>query len=213
MKKPIFLVLVFILIIFMAGCSPGLSDEEILDRAAEILEEQGDIHPKIILKSDVADMLDELVSDVSFDDTVADSKDAAQESTDAEASASGTLTIGDTFVFDGLEITVLGTEVKPVENRYSDYEDAVLINLSVKNISSETHGLNMFYYTAFGSKGTQVSTSLDAYFDEAEASTTELRPDASLESSLAIEYDGDGTYYLAFDNWDDVIEVELDIVK
>lgn len=123
------------------------------------------------------------------------------------------INIGDSFVFDDLEITVIDYEVRDVENRYSDYENAVLIKLSIKNMSEEVHGLNMFYYNAYGPNGIEVSTSLDSYFDDAEGASLDMLPDVTLESFIAIEYDGDGMYLIIFDNWTEEIDVYINVKK
>lgn len=124
-------------------------------------------------------------------------------------------TLGDTFTFDGLEIT-LDKEYTfvTVNNQYSEYnnKDVVKIGANVKNISDEKNYLNMFYYSLFGSKGTKLSR-ITAYFDESIDYAGKLKPGASYYKYFYILYDGDGEYSIDFDNYSDEIEVEFNVIK
>ena len=79
-----------------------------------------------------------------------------------------TIGLEETFTFDDLEIT-LGSDVSftKINNQFSDYngQDVVKIPITVKNISGETHSLNMFYFSIYGANGTQLST-IASYFDD-----------------------------------------------
>lgn len=127
-------------------------------------------------------------------------------------------TFGSTIVFDDFEIT-FGTyyHFKIISNAYSDYNgrSVVVLPVNVKNIGDETHSMNMFFYTFFGPQGTQLETvSTDFMFDGSDVVDFEgdLRPGASYDSYFYFLYDGDGTYYIEFDDFFTEIEAEFDIV-
>lgn len=121
----------------------------------------------------------------------------------------------ETFEFDGLEITI-GSEYEftTVNNRYSEYNNQVTIKLpiTVKNISQETTGLNMFYYDVYGSQGTEVKK-LNSYFDENVDDAGDLRSGASYTKYIYFLYDGNGKYAIEFDNWSEHKVVEFNITK
>lgn len=121
----------------------------------------------------------------------------------------------ETFAFDNLEITI-GENYKfdTVKNHYSDYNGKTVVGLpiTIKNLSEETHSLNMFYYDVFGSAGTEVKT-LNSYFDDNLDDAGELRYNASYTKYTYFLYDGNGTYSLEFDNYSEKILVEIEINK
>ena len=86
------------------------------------------------------------------------------------------------------------------------------IGATVKNTTDETKSLNMFYYSLFGSKGTELD-SVTAYFDESIDFAGDLRPDASYKKYFYILYDGDGNYGIDFDNYTDQKTVEFEVTK
>ncbi len=119
------------------------------------------------------------------------------------------------FKFDGFEITVGSTiEFVTVNNEFSDYNNstAIKVPVTVKNVSTETGSLNMFYYKFFGSQGVQVEE-LDSYFDDSVDYAGELRPNASYTKYFYFLYDGNGDYYINFDNYSEEIELKLTINK
>ena len=124
-------------------------------------------------------------------------------------------TLGDTITFDGLEIT-LDKEYSfvTIENRYSEYNnsDVIKIGANIKNVSSDKKKLNMFNYSLFGSKGTQLSR-VSSYFDESVDYAGDLKPDASYYKYFYLLYDGDGEYSIDFDNYSEEIEVEFNVTK
>lgn len=125
------------------------------------------------------------------------------------------LTLGDTFIFDDLEIT-LGTDITftKVNNRFSDYngKDVVKLPITVKNLTDETHGLNMFYYEFYGSQGTEVEN-VASYFKESIDYAGDLRSGASYTKYMYFIYDGNGEYAIEFDNYSEKINVVFDINK
>jgi hypothetical protein len=123
-------------------------------------------------------------------------------------------TLGDTIIFDGLEIT-LGTSITTttVDNEYSDNygETVIVVPITVKNISDDTKGLNMFYLKVFGSKGTELDDITAYFIDDDIVFAGEARSGASLESNVHFLYDGDGDYYLAFDNFSEKVEIKIPV--
>lgn len=125
-------------------------------------------------------------------------------------------TLGDTFTFDDLELTV-GTSVTydTVKNQFSEYNGAevIVLPVTIKNLKDETHSLNTFYVDYFGSKGTELDT-VDYYFDAKSITNTgDLRTGASVESVAYLIYDGNGTYGIDFNNYREKITLEFNIEK
>ena len=123
--------------------------------------------------------------------------------------------LGETFVFDELEITLDSTySFATINNRFSDLNgrDVIRLGATVKNLSEETHSLNMFFYDLFGSQGTELET-VSAYFDDNIDYAGDLRPDASYHTNFYILYDGNGKYGIDFDNYSQKINVEFFIQK
>ena len=119
------------------------------------------------------------------------------------------------FTFDDLEITI-GSEYSfsTVDNMYSEYngQSVVRIPITVKNLSSETHSLNMFYITYYGSQGSQLD-GVNYYFDDAIESAGDLRTDASYTKYCYLLYDGDGTYTIELDDWYDKISIDIEVSR
>jgi len=138
-----------------------------------------------------------------------------EEAEEIEEEQSDYLTLGSTFEFDDFEIT-LGDSISwtTLENQFSDMDgsDVFYIPITLTNLSDETQGLNMFSYTLFGSAGTQLD-SVSSFFDDDVAWAGDMRPGATLESNLHILYDGDGEYYIEFDNWSESLEVMISVSK
>lgn len=123
--------------------------------------------------------------------------------------------LGDTFEFDGLELTFNSNySFDTVKNQFSEYNGNAVIKLgvNVKNVSSEKNSLNMFYYSLFGSKGTELD-SITSYFDDPIDFAGDLKPEASYKTYFYILYDGDGSYSIDFDNFSEEKSVEFDVTK
>lgn len=124
-------------------------------------------------------------------------------------------TLDETFKFDDLEIT-LGSNITftKINNKYSDNYNKPVIRMpvTVKNIKSETHGLNMFDYEFYGANGTKVDNA-SSYFDDCVDYAGDLRSGASYTKYFYFIYDGDGSYAIEFDDWDNKITVEFNIKK
>ena len=70
----------------------------------------------------------------------------------------------------------------------------------------------MFYYSLFGSQGTELD-GVSAYFDDTVDYAGDLRSGASYTKYLYFLYDGNGTYAIEFNNWSDKVELEFEITK
>jgi len=123
--------------------------------------------------------------------------------------------LGETFVFDDLEIT-LGKEIKftKIDNEFSDHNGKTVVKMpiTVKNIKEETHSLNLFYYTVYGANGSQVD-SVSSYFDDSVDFAGDLRSGASYTKYLYFLYDADGTYAIEFDDWTTKVTIEFNVKK
>lgn len=125
------------------------------------------------------------------------------------------LSYGDTFTFDGFEITISDSiEWGVVENRFSDHNgsDVALVPVHVKNNSGETGKINMFNIKYFGSQGTELDV-VSAYFDNCIDFAGDLRDGAEYDTYLTLLYDGDGDYYVVFENFTESVEAKLPITK
>ena len=127
----------------------------------------------------------------------------------------GVHTPGETFTFDGLEITLDSDySFTKVENRYSENngKDVVRVGATVKNVSAEKNKLSIFDIELFGSKGSKLSD-ISSYFDDAIDYAGELKPDGEYHSYFYLLYDGDGIYSIDFENYSESESVEFKIVK
>ncbi|MBR1884475.1 MAG: hypothetical protein IJ809_06080 [Clostridia bacterium] len=117
------------------------------------------------------------------------------------------------FIFDKLEITIGNNyEFTILDNQFSEYNNSQVVKLpiTVKNISNDTHGLNMFYYKIYGSRGTEVNN-FSSYFDECIEYAGDLRSGAEYTKYLYFLYDGNGKYVIEFKNYSQKLEVEFEI--
>lgn len=123
--------------------------------------------------------------------------------------------LGETFKFDGLEITLdtTYTFVK-VENKYSEYSEKPVIKLgaNIKNISSKENKLNMLFYTLYGPQGTKTK-SVAGYFDVNVDYSENIAPGATNKTYFYILYDGDGKYSINFNNFEQELTVEFNVTK
>ena len=122
-------------------------------------------------------------------------------------------TFGSTVEFDGLEIT-FGTEIKWIA---VGEDEAFGVPLVIKNVGAETNEFNVMFASFFGPNGTELNdVSWNAAIIEvgdSVSSSNKLRPGAESTSCLYVAYEGDGAYYVEFDNFKEKVEVELPIAK
>jgi hypothetical protein len=136
-----------------------------------------------------------------------------------ESSDSGYYTVNKAFTFDDLEITV-GDDIlfTTVSNQYSEHngKSVVKIPVTVKNLKSETHSLNMFFYSVYGANGTEVSNVSTLWITDKEDVLDyagDLRTGASYTKYIYAIYDGDGTYAIEFNDFSTKITVEVEVAK
>lgn len=125
------------------------------------------------------------------------------------------VTLGDTFTFDGLEITfgaVYGFST--IDNEFSAHngKEAIRIPIALKNTTGETKSLNIFYYKFFGPSGNELDI-VGTLFDDDISYAGEMRSGATMESFVYLLYDGDGDYYAEFDNFSSKVEVKMPLAK
>lgn len=156
-----------------------------------------------------------------YDTVSVDNYDTFEKSSDDISSESISLLgkksygLGDTIIFDGLELTFDSTySFATLDNMFSEYDGRLVIQLgvNVKNISTDKNSLNLFFYTLFGSKGIQLDR-VSSYFDNNIDFAGELKPGASYKTFFYILYDGDGNYSIDFDNYSKEISVEFNVNK
>ncbi|MDF9825775.1 hypothetical protein M2475_002161 [Breznakia sp. PF5-3] len=152
----------------------------------------------------------------TVDDADTDKEDKKQEETKKEEKKE--LTYGDVIEFDGLEI-VFSEPVTfaTIDNQYSDLNgsEVAIVPVKITNTSDDTNGLNMFYYKVYGTSGSTLDD-VSAFFDDDvawTAGTDSLRSGASVDTLMHFIYDGNGDYYIKFDNMSEKIEVKLSIAK
>lgn len=155
---------------------------------------------------------------VSTEEPTADTSDPAaveQEvtSVEEETVTEDVLTFGSSFEFDNLTITI-GDSISTttLDNEFSelDGEMVVALPISVTNNADETHGLNMFYLTFYGSQGLQLDD-VSAYFDDDIRWMGDMRSGATMAGMLYFLYDGNGDYFMVLDDWSDTFEVKIPI--
>ena len=126
-----------------------------------------------------------------------------------------TCSVNKPFKFDDLEITISDKySFDTIDNEFSEYDNQTVIKLpvTIKNLKDETHSLNMFYYSFFCSKGTELD-SISSYFDDSVDFAGDLRQNALYDKYFYLLYDGDGTYTIEFDDWSNKISIDIEIKK
>lgn len=166
----------------------------------------------------------EFIDTFKYDTSSVDSHDTFENGSDDDITSQNNISnllgkksygLGDTIIFDGLELTFDSTySFVTLDNMFSEYDGRAVIQLDVniKNISTDKNSLNMFFYTLFGSKGIQLDN-ISAYFDNNVDWAGELKPGASYKLYFYILYDGNGNYSIDFDNYSKEISVEFNVNK
>jgi hypothetical protein len=137
--------------------------------------------------------------------------------TDSTSTTSNEYTFGDTVSFDDLEITFGSSYTfTTIDNQYSEYngKTVICVPVTVKNTSSSSKSLNMFYIKAYNPAGTESDT-ISAYFMDDDVSWAgEMRSGATQTAVYHILYEGDGDYYVELQKLVGAsIEIELPITK
>jgi hypothetical protein len=125
------------------------------------------------------------------------------------------LTFNQSFAFDGLEITCSdAVRWEYIDNEFSDHHmaDVFAVPVTIKNIGRESNGLNLLYYTKYGPDGLELDN-ISFYFDSDLHSSGDIRPGATMTGDMYFLYNGDGDYYVEFENFLDKKELLLPIKK
>lgn len=140
---------------------------------------------------------------------------SSTESTPSSESKKSVLTLGSSLVCDGFDVTIGNTvNWATVENEFSDHhgKDVIAVPVTIKNNNDETTSFNQFNYLFFGAEGTQLRD-ITSYFDNDLSTIGQMRPGAEASGFFHMLYDGDATYYIAFDDYKEKVEVEIPIQK
>ena len=109
---------------------------------------------------------------------------------------------------------MFGDEVELLDfpNKYSDHADdqVVSVPVTVTNNNDESKGLNMFFITEYGSQGKKLDL-VSTYYDDDPRWGNDLRPGATMEGHLYFLYDGDGDYFLEFNNYKQKGDVRIPV--
>lgn len=125
------------------------------------------------------------------------------------------LTLGSTFEFDDLEITI-GNKVSfdKVDNEFSDYygKTVVAIPMTVKNLKEDSHIFNSFFVKPFSADGNQ-SPTFSFLFDDSIDAGKAMQQGATQEGNFYILYTGDGDYIMELDNFSTKMKVKIPVKK
>ena len=114
-----------------------------------------------------------------------------------EKKEEGPVTLGQTFEFEGLEIT-LGRNIGFTQFRssYSDNDGAYVffIPTTVKNISDSSNGLNQWQVTIFSPDGISINNTpagaeIEWAFDESIFQAGNVQPDVTMQGNIYVLYD------------------------
>ena len=198
------ILIILLVLLLMAGCTVGC----VVATGTALFNS---------VESGMNDLESELDDyDYDYDYDYDDNTDYDDDDDDTSTST-GIKTLGDTFTFDGFEIT-LGKDItySVIENQFSEHngKEAIRVSATIKNNNSETDSLSSLDYKFYGSKGTELS-SVGYYFSEDSVTAAgELRSGASYEKAFYLIYDGDGKYAIEFDDWlDEELTVEFNVTK
>lgn len=209
MKKGIISVIALgIIITGITGCSSATKTDEDYSRL------QADYDS---VKSQLAKALDE-VSDLKSEITSLNSQIdqykgilALQEQEPAQNENSGSSNV---LVFDNMEMTISMENIylTKIENEHSDLygQPVVAVPVTVKNCGDETNSLNHYFAHYYGSQGKEMDL-VYFYFDDDMDIYTSLRPGASIDGNFYMFYDGDGDYYIRFNNFSEDKEIAVPV--
>lgn len=110
--------------------------------------------------------------------------------------------LGDTFTFDGLEITIGNSySLLRVGNTYSSYYNKIVVRLpvTVKNTKQGNYMLNIYDYKITGPDGSE-RDEVAGYFTETLFYADTLAPNAKYTKYLYFLYDSNGNYSIKFNN-------------
>jgi len=126
------------------------------------------------------------------------------------------LTLGDTFKFDGLEIT-FGTDVRIVIHESNSIFDmnktkeVVRVPIAVKNIKEESNALKRWDLTFFGPQGIEIEDMSRHFSDNIK--NDNIRSSVEIYYSLYFLYEGNGDYFIEFNDYGRKTEVKVPVTK
>lgn len=153
--------------------------------------------------------------DTPVDASIVTSNNAQVQTQEQVAATAETVvnTIGSTILFDDFEITFKSVKVQKVDSVIADYEDAVLFEVDIKNMSDKSKGFYSAYLKCFNPSGIETDN-LWIYIDDSLNSLNEMRSGATQTGYLTFGYDGDGEYILEFDRLiDEMQEVIINVTQ
>lgn len=122
--------------------------------------------------------------------------------------------LGETFEFDGLEITI-SEDIRfgRIRDNWSshDGEYYFYLPITVTNISDESHGLMSFLFTFFGPNGNEIPDISFYFLDESVTREGSMQPGATLEGYIHSLHTGDGEYIIEFDNFEVTLQVIFEL--
>ena len=161
---------------------------------------------------------DEITSSPKSDPTQTPNATSTPRATDTPEptpDANKSLSFGDTFTYDGFEITV-GDKIvwDKVDNPFADTngKDVFGIELTVKNVGDSTARLSFMSYTLFGTSGSRLDD-INAYFDKTLDDIGELRSGGAGTGTLYFLYENDGDYYIEFGIFETEYEIKIPVKK
>lgn len=201
--------------ILLSGCGSNNSDlQSQLESANSRISE---LEAEVAQKDSTISNLNAKIEAMTPQNTGTESTTSSDASeSESHQDGSEQLATSNIVNFDGLQIEFTqNVKVDTVDNEYSEYNGTKVIGvpITITNVSDDTNYLNMFYLKVYGSSGVQSKT-LNNYFDDGDMIYNKLRSGASVEGYIYIPYDGDGDYYVSFDNIvddpiDQLIHIEL----
>lgn len=122
--------------------------------------------------------------------------------------------LGDTFVFDDLEIT-LGSEVEVFtlndQSSVFNGKDFVKIPITVRNKDIVENKLKSFYFNIY--KNENIVTKMGYLFEDSIDNATYLKTDESYDKYIYFLYESDFSYKLKFYDYTYTINVTFDVTK
>lgn len=119
------------------------------------------------------------------------------------------------FNFGSFSITI-GSELTwdTIANQYNGKKNVQAVKVPIKmvNTSNETDSLTIFDIKLYGAQGTGLED-VSSFFNDALTYENSLRPGAEATKYLYLLYDGDGDYYVEFENYTEHVEVKIPITK
>lgn len=118
------------------------------------------------------------------------------------------------ITFDGFEISLgLDVEVFVFEEKYSSHngKDLIKIPFAIKNVKGESNSLNFWEIKFFGPDGIEIDD-MNYNFDDSFKSE-KMRNEAEINCFLYFLYNGDGDYYVEFNDFLNKEEIKISVIK